>query len=493
MSLEVQDNINIVEELAATAATTVATTRATLPGAVLVRPNAPPSKDDHGPQTSPRRDHHDDDVDDVGDDRDRSTEDGMSPVLVAHLAPDEEDIRAMYQQQLATEVERMRQELVTDATIVVADEVKIGLEEPTQRRSSSSRRRCGVNQRMKMRIMVGILVLVVIGAGLGGVLYWILQDDNEPGQTQKGKEQQQLDPLVEELRSFIAPTEEDLLPFSDPSSAQSKAVAWLHEDLITNTPGRTTATVLDRYVLAVFKYSTSGWPNPFLSSESVCSWTGVVCTDDIVTTLDLYTPSIFIAGTFPWELILLTNITTLDFSFSQLTGVIPTRINELTKLETLWLEHNLFSGTLLPDLPQSLTGLYLHGNQFTGTIPDVWGSSLPKLETLVIYENQLTGTLLANFPESMIILNLNGNEFTGTIPDVWGSSLPNLEELYIYKNQFTGTIPSSLGQISSLTSFEFGSNNFTGSVDSFFCTGRSWSGLIADCDKVVCSCCTGCR
>jgi len=236
------------------------------------------------------------------------------------------------------------------------------------------------------------------------------------------------------------------LPFSDPTSAQYKAISWLHDDPITLTPGRTTATVLERYVLAVFKYSTSEWLRPFLSTEPVCKWDGVSCTNGVVTALDLYTASIFIAGTFPWELVLLTNALTLDFSFSQFTGVIPTRINELTRLEVLWMEHNLFSGPLLPDLPQSLTGLYLHGN-----------------------------------------------DFTGTIPDVWGSSLLNLQELLIYENQLTGTIPSSLGDISSLTRFEFGTNNFTGSVDSFLCTGRSWSQLIADCDKVVCTCCTICN
>ena len=433
MSLDVQDNVNLVEVPPAT------TARATLPGAVLVRPAAPsPSKDDHRLQTSPREFHSENDEND--DDHDRSPEDGTATVLVAHLAPDEDDIRAMYQQQLANELERMRQELVPDATVVVADEVRTVVDEPTHR---SSRR--GVRPRLKRQIIIGILMLVVIGSGLGGVVYWVLQEDKEPVQTLT-EEQQQLELLVEELRPFVAPTEEDLLPFSDPASAQSKAVAWLLQDPITLTPGRTTATVLERYALAVFSYSTSGWSSPFLSSESVCNWSGVYCTDDIVTTLDLYTPSIFIAGTFPWELILLSNITTLDFSFSQFTGVIPTRIYEHTKLEILWLEHNLFSGPLLPDFPESLTGLYLHGN-----------------------------------------------DFTGTIPDVWASRLPNLRELLIYENQLTGTIPSSLGEISSLTRFEFGTNNITGSVDSFLCTGRSWVELIGDCNEVVCTCCTTCN
>jgi hypothetical protein len=352
------------------------------------------------------------------------------------LAPDENAIWAMYQQQLKTEVERMKQELVPDVTIVVADEVKT---------SSDARSGYGLSQRTRRWVIDAFLVLVVVGAGLSRVVFWVLQYNEEQWQLLK-VQQWQLDPLVEELRSFIAPTNEDLLPFSDPTSAQSRAISWLHDDPITLTPGRSTATVLERYVLAVFNYSTSGWTIPYMSSESVCSWTGVSCTNGVVTALDLYSASIWIAGTFPWELVLLTNLITLDFSFSQFTGVIPTRINELTNMEILWMEHNLFSGPLIPDLPESLIGIYLHGN-----------------------------------------------DFTGSIPDVWGSSLTNLQELLIYENQLTGTIPSSLGQISSLTRFEFGSNNITGSVDSFLCTGRSWSELIADCDKVVCTCCTICN
>ena len=422
MSLEAQDNVNIVAE------PQQQPTRITVPGAFPVGPTA-----SMGEPTG-----HTYSIDHHNDDNDVSPEEsGTAPILVGHLAPDEEDIRARYQQQLKTELERMRQELVADAAIVVADEVKTADDAPM--------RRCGWSQRMKRRIMASVLILVVVGAGLGGVVYWVLQDDEEKGQMQKGQKQQ-LDPLVEELRSFIAPTDDDLLPFSDPASAQSKAVAWLHDDPITLTPGRSAATVLERYVLAVFKYSTSGWLSPFLSrSESVCRWNGVSCTNDFVTKVDLSSSGIFIAGTVPWELVLLTNLKTLDFSFSQFTGVIPTRINELTNLENLWMENKLFWGPLLPDLPKTLISLRFHANDFTGSIPDVWGSSLTNLKGLLINENQLTGT-----------------------------------------------IPSSLGQISSLTRFEFGSNNITGSVDSFLCTGRIWSELIADCDKVVCTCCTGC-
>ena len=430
MSLDAQDNVNIVEQLP----TQQEPTRATLPGAVLVRPTA-----SEGEQTEHTysMNHH------IDEDASMSPEeiDGTEPILMAHLAPDEEDIRALYQQQLETEVERIRGELVTDITVVVADTVKTVDHAP-------NRRRRGLSQPMKRRIMLGVLTLVFLGAGLGGVLYWVLQDDKEQGQTQNGqqKQKQQLDPLVEELRSFIAPTEEDLLPFSDPESAQSKAVAWLHDDQINLNPGRTTATVLERYILAVFKYSTSGWLSPFFSrSESVCEWNGVTCTNDTVTALDLSTSGVFIAGTFPWELVLLTNLITLDFSYSQFTGVIPTRINELTNLEILRMDQNLFSGPLLPDLPESLISLYLHAN-----------------------------------------------DFTGTIPDVWASGLPNLKELLINENQLTGTIPSSIGQISSLIRFEFGTNNFTGSVDSFLCADRTWLDLIADCNEVVCTCCTGC-
>jgi len=67
-----------------------------------------------------------------------------------------------------------------------------------------------------------------------------------------------LDVLLDELGVHIAPTDVDFVILNNATSPQARALAWLQDDLITRTPGRSTSSVLERYALAVLYYSTSG-------------------------------------------------------------------------------------------------------------------------------------------------------------------------------------------------------------------------------------------
>ena len=97
-----------------------------------------------------------------------------------------------------------------------------------------------------------------------------------------------------------------------------------------------------------------------------------------------------------------------------------------------------------------LTTFIAEGNRIFGSIPESW-SVMSTLETLRLGLNQLTGT----FPEQLIenngkldTIRLGGNRLVGTIP----SSLATLqlEDLRLEKNQFTGTIPSEFGSLTKL-------------------------------------------
>jgi hypothetical protein len=275
-----------------------------------------------------------------------------------------------------------------------------------------------------------------------------------------------LDPLLAELRSFIAPTDEDLLKFSTPTTPQAQALAWLKADPINLTAGRSTRTALERYVLAVLYFSTSGpsWQLlsdiPYLSGTSVCTWNngidlagspgefGVYCVMGNQTSVDrLILTSSNLNGPFPWELVLLTNLVAVDLDANAVSGTIPSRITELIQLDVF-----LASG------------------------------------------NVLSGSLPATFSPEASIVDLRRNGLTGSIPATFGTNMTRLEQLFVDGNDLTGTVPSSLGQIPSLTSFLFSDNSLTGSVDSFLCTaGRTWVNLVADCqEEVTCSCCTSC-
>jgi Leucine rich repeat len=270
------------------------------------------------------------------------------------------------------------------------------------------------------------------------------------------------DTLLAELRSFIAPTDADLALFSTPTTPQAQALAWLKTDPINLTAGRSTRTALERYVLAVLYYSTSGtsWdlssPIAYLSGTSACTWNngladidaqyGVFCVTGDQTSVDrLIAPSTNLVGEFPWELVLLTNLAAIDLDENLISGIIPTRINELTKLELFW-----------------------------------------------AYDNYLSGFLPATFSPQMYSIDLGYNTLSGTIPATFGTNMPSLEYLDISLNSLSGTIPTSLGQIPALTEFYFSENSLTGSVNSFLCTAGRTLYLTGDCQEVACSCCNEC-
>lgn len=367
------------------------------------------------------------------------------PRIVAHLAPDDADLEA-----------RIAERLKNDITLQVEEQLRQQMVLATEVKATSMC--CGL-QRRTLCLLLASAGCAVLGIVI--VSWWFGQkDDLTPSPTSTPSVIHQLDPLVEELRLWIAPTEDDRLAFTDPTSPQSRAVDWLRNDPITMSEGRSTGTVLERYVLAVLYYATSGdnwfYPVDFLSDADICSWNegfdytvnwsefGVYCLTDGKTVDLLILSSNNLRGSLPWELFLLTNLQQVYLDFNRLEGTIPTRIGELSKLEII-----------------------------------------------VALSNDLTGPLPTTFSSEMLQVDLRENALTGTIPSSWATSMPHLQVVSISTNLLTGTIPSELGRIASLTNVSFWGNSLTGSVD-FFCEGNELEVLEADCQEVECSCCTTC-
>jgi hypothetical protein len=462
-SLAVQDNINIMEPTLQ-------------PGAFLVGPINNLQQDD---LTIPLDQHAHHDQNDDHNNNMLAATDASTVMIVAHLAPDEEEMRAQYREELETEVARIRETLVitsNDANIVVADEVK----------NEDALVPPGLNRRTKRWITVSIFLCLVVGAVLGGVVYSALQGNEEQGaglqrnEEQGGlqNEEQGLDPLLEELRSLIAPTEDDLLPFTDPLSPQSQALAWLRDDPITLTPGRSLETALERYILAVLYYTTSGsfWYGFQLKTTDHCTWNyvlvdskfGVFCDKDtgMMDNLMMLANNLF--GTIPWELVLLTNLKTLDLGYNILAGTIPSRIAELTGLEYFRAGVNQLTGTLPPLFSPGMLGIDVAMNELNGTLPETWATGMPLLQILSMSTNRITGTLPTN------IGLLSDLRFLGV------------------STAMTGALPTELGLLSSLQEAELHRTSFTGSVNETLCNISSLSVLWADCEEVECPCCTYC-
>jgi Leucine rich repeat len=251
---------------------------------------------------------------------------------------------------------------------------------------------------------------------------------------------------------------------------------WLQDDPIALSSGRSTRTVLQRYVLAVLCFSTSGplWKIDYLSRNDACAWNngfapsaeagklhGVYCNEDdedngggTIYRLDL--PSNQLVGRIPWEIVLLTNLARVNVDFNTLTGSLPTRIHELTRLESFWAYDNRLTGIVPPLFSTWTRSIDFDDNQLTGPIPDRWGTMMPGLT----------------------IVALSGNLFTGTLPGIFGTMV-NLTYLDVSKNLLTGTVPSAdLSQSTSLEELSLSFNSLTGSLDEI-CSGSSASAAAA--------------
>ncbi|XP_012841014.1 PREDICTED: putative receptor-like protein kinase At3g47110 [Erythranthe guttata] len=173
---------------------------------------------------------------------------------------------------------------------------------------------------------------------------------------------------------------------------------------------------------------------------SPCNWSGVSCTEQRVTGLDL--SGLRMAGSISPYLGNLSSLRSLHLQNNQLTGKIPLTISGCRDLMTLELMQNRIWGRIPHEISQlmQLQILNLAGNQLSGEIP----SSLTNISSLVD-------------------LNLRTNNLGGSIPsDLW--RLSNLKLLDLTINNLSGRVPLSLYNMSALVYVALASNNFWGEL-----------------------------
>jgi hypothetical protein len=436
----------------------------------------------------------------------------LEPQIVVFLAADDEDnqqVEARIAQKAPDEVLRRQME---EGEVIAANEVN-------ENSSTSS----VLKKQTLLVLLMGIISMLSIIACIGRVeSRGVISSSAETG-----------DRLLEELRSLGAISEDEvhLLLFSDPKSPQSQALTWMRKDPIVMSPRRSMKDLLQRYVLAVLFYATNGsrwvWSESYLSSKDVCSWNkegipftsdyvyGVHCQSDGESVDGLVLSENSLIGQLPWELVLLTDLKTidlgwntligsiprtklgqlvsleyLDISSNDLTGTIPTELGQLVSLEYLDISSNDLTGTIPTELGRMLSWkhLWIDSNLLTGTIPTELGQLL-SLEWLVIRGNQLTGTIPTELCQllSLKSLDIGGNDLSGAIPtelgqllslkwlvignnDLTGTiptelgQLDSLEFLWIYQNQLSGRIPTELGQLLSLVNLDIRFNGVTGTI-----------------------------
>lgn len=185
-------------------------------------------------------------------------------------------------------------------------------------------------------------------------------------------------------------------------------------------------------VLVTLYHSTNGpvWGSNWLTNNTPCSWNGIYCEDGHVI-------SLLLGG-------------------ENFIGILPTQIENLSRLRTLQIINSQLSGSLPAEIGnlEHLTGLILYDNQLNGSIPPEIGK-LNNLWTLGLGGNEFTGQLPSELGNmvNLYTLQVQNNQLSGYIPDELGN-LSNLASMYLNGNQFTGPLPQSLTSLN-LTWFWF--------------------------------------
>ncbi|KAA8523479.1 hypothetical protein F0562_009902 [Nyssa sinensis] len=136
----------------------------------------------------------------------------------------------------------------------------------------------------------------------------------------------------------------------------------------------------------------------------------------------------YLEGTVPSELRNCKKLKTIDLSFNNLVGSIPSEI---------W--------TTLPDLSE----VVMWANNLTGEIPEGICIDGGNLQTLILNDNHLSGTIPQSIAHctNLIWVSLSGNRLTGEIPAGKSRSLIWLD---LNSNALSGSIPPELANESGL-------------------------------------------
>ncbi|KAF5802901.1 putative leucine-rich repeat domain superfamily [Helianthus annuus] len=112
--------------------------------------------------------------------------------------------------------------------------------------------------------------------------------------------------------------------------------------------------------------------------------------------------------------------------------------------------------------------LKLRWTNLSGLVP-LFLSQLTNLNFLDLSFNNLTGSITLELAKltKLGALHLDRNKLIGTIPESFGAFIENDPDLYLSHNRLTGDIPKSLGYIK-FTVIDFSRNQLTGDFSMFF-------------------------
>jgi hypothetical protein len=294
---------------------------------------------------------------------------------------------------------------------------------------------------------------------------------------------------------------------STPSTPQNDALIWLAEN--PNLNDYSEARLIQRYILAVFYFSTNGddWlycgrsdatcggdPDEasWLSESSECVWLGIECTDNESVDRIFFSRTFGnnLNGTLPSELTFLSSLERIILQNNLIRGTIPEFLGDISLLNTLILSGNPMEGTIPETMllkSKFLGTIHLSRGGFDGTIPselalppvsdlrldeNYFSSAIPtelgsitSLRILDLQFNQLSGVLPSSLLNltNLVTLRVNDNKLLGTIPATIGQ-MTNLAEIWMNATIIGGTLPETLYTLPHLTNLNLGGSDFSGTL-----------------------------
>ncbi|KAI3458414.1 hypothetical protein Pfo_015077 [Paulownia fortunei] len=182
---------------------------------------------------------------------------------------------------------------------------------------------------------------------------------------------------------------------------------WINSDLNSDT------SALLEFAAAVPHVRKLNW-SPV---KPICtSWVGITCTKDRTRVLGVHLPGIGLFGSIPANTIgKLDALRVLSLRSNYLNGNLPSDILSIPSLQSLYLQHNNFSGGIPLSLSPRLSIIDMSFNSLTGGIPSSV-VNLKRLSVLNLQFNSISGGVPSLNIQSLELLNLSYNLLNGSIP-----------------------------------------------------------------------------
>ncbi|CAN1755050.1 Leucine-rich repeat receptor protein kinase EMS1 [Linum perenne] len=170
------------------------------------------------------------------------------------------------------------------------------------------------------------------------------------------------------------------------------------------------------------------------------------------------------------------SITSILLAGNRFEGPIPKQIGNCSSLQRLNLNDNLLAGKIPEEIcgGVSLQEIGLRKNLLTGSIPVEFGRC-SNLQGLYLANNHLSGTVpdALGGLSSLVKLNLTGNDLRGSLPSSF-SNLKQLSHMDISYNKLESELPSSLSEMSNLVGLFLQGNRISGSLDMVLSNAATW-------------------